>query len=243
MKKGFTDYLLQEQADIVCVQEAKITEDAVPKLDIPYAHQYWHSASKKGYSGTGILSHTQPLTYTTEFTGEHPHPQEGRVQTAEFTHFYLVNVYVPNSKRELARLPYRQNEWDPDLRLHLQRLAQTKPVIACGDFNVAHQEIDLARPKNNRRNAGFTDEERSGFTRLLDAGFIDTFRSLHPDKPAQYSWWSYRANARANNVGWRIDYVLASNDLQPKLKDAFIRCETFGSDHCPVGVVFALNNP
>lgn len=241
MKKGFTDYLEQEKADIVCLQESKITESEVPKLDIPYPCQYWHSADKKGYSGTGLLTHTEPLSYTTQFKGKAEHPQEGRVQTAEFESFYLVNVYVPNSKRELLRLPYRQNEWDPDFRNYLKKLAKKKPVIACGDFNVAHEEIDIARPKNNRRNAGFTDEERNEFTKLLNAGFIDTFRHQHPDEADHYTWWSYRANARANNIGWRIDYFIISNSLEGQLKQAFIRPEVLGSDHCPIGIEFTVS--
>ena len=239
MQKGLVDYLRQEQADIVCLQETKITSEQADQLDIPYPHRFWHAADRKGYSSTGLLSRIQPLNYTTAFKGRHKHPDEGRVQTAEFEHFFLVNVYVPNSQRELARLPYRHQHWDSDFKAYLQHLNRQKPVIACGDFNVAHQEIDLARPKSNRRNPGFTDEEREGFSAILSSGFIDTFRHLHPKAIDQYSWWSYRANARAKNIGWRIDYVLISKTLQPQLKEAFIRPAVTGSDHCPVGIVIA----
>ena len=240
IKKGFLDYLEQEQADIVCLQECKILEKQVPQESIPYSHQYWNAAERKGYSGTGLLTQHVPLQYTTAFDSDADHPDEGRVQTAEFADFYLVNVYVPNAQRELARLAYRTEQWDRDFRGYLNALSQSKPVICCGDFNVAHQPIDLARPKANGRNPGFTDEERQEFSFLLETGFIDTFRKLHPDQPDNYTWWSYRSNARANNVGWRIDYVLISRQLEPRLKTAFIRPEIMGSDHCPIGVSIEL---
>lgn len=236
LKKGFTDFLHKRQADVVCLQEIKVDADQVPQLEIPYPYQYYHSAAKKGYSGTAILSRIKPLRVTTGMTGKHPHPDEGRIQTAEFEDFYLVNVYVPNSQDGLRRLDYRTQQFDPDFRAYLQTLAKHKPVIACGDFNVAHQEIDIARPKENRRNAGFTDEERLEFTRLLEAGFIDTFRTLHPDARDAYSWWSYRAGARERNIGWRIDYFIASTSLREHITDAFILPDVPGSDHCPVGI-------
>ena len=234
LKKGFGDYIDLHAPDIVCLQETKISDADVPHLEFPYPHQFWQSAEKKGYSGTAILSRFAPEQVTTGLPDAPGHPQEGRVQTADFGDFFLVNVYVPNSKRELLRLPYRQLEFDPDFRAHLTALAAQKPTFVCGDFNVAHQEIDLANPKSNRRNAGFTDEERENFTALLEAGFIDTFRHFYPEQTAAYSWWSYRAGARARNIGWRIDYFLASQGAAGWLTDAGILSEIPGSDHCPV---------
>ncbi len=236
MKKGFTDFLHDRQPDIVCLQEIKAEADQIPQLEIPYPYQYYHSAEKKGYSGTAIFSRIQPLRVTGDMVGKHQHPAEGRIQTAEFEAFYLVNVYVPNSQDGLRRLDYRTRRFDPDFRAHLQQLAQHKPVVVCGDFNVAHQEIDIARPKENRQTAGFTDEERAEFTRLLESGLIDTFRTLNPEARHAYSWWSYRGGARERNVGWRIDYFLASPSLREQITDAFILPQVHGSDHCPVGI-------
>lgn len=236
MKKGFVDFLTSQDADIVCLQETKAQEEQIPKLEIPYPYQYYHSAEKKGYSSTAILSKVEAIAVDTSFPDTDKHPQEGRVQAAEFEDYYLVNVYVPNSKDGLLRLDYRTQQFDTDFRVFLSNLAKDKPVAVCGDFNVAHKEIDIARPKANRRSAGFTDEERESFTQHLDSGLIDTFREIHPDALEQYTWWSFRGGARARNVGWRIDYWLISTALQPKLKDAFILDQVMGSDHCPVGI-------
>lgn len=238
LRKGsLQDFFATQNADIVCLQETKIQEHQVPKLEIPFPHQFYHSAEKPGYSSTAILSKVAPIAVSTDFPPVTSHPQEGRVQAAEFDSFYLVNVYVPNSQNELRRLPYRTEIFDREFRVFLQRLAKTKPVVVCGDFNVAHQEIDIARPKDNRRNAGFTDEERAEFTDHLGAGFLDSFRHLHPDTRDIYSWWSMRGGARERNVGWRIDYFLISESLGPRLEEAFIMPEVMGSDHCPVGIV------
>jgi len=236
IKKGFLDFLAEHNPDILCLQEIKCDEDSAPKLEIPYHAQYYHSAEKKGYSGTAILSHHKAEAVCTAWPDLTEHPQEGRVQVADFGKFYLVNVYVPNSQNELRRLGYRTGEFDPAFRQHLNELAETKPVVVCGDFNVAHEEIDLARPKANRKNAGFTDEERAEFTKHLDSGLIDTFRLKYPNMPEQYTWWSYRAGARGKNIGWRIDYFLISKDLEPQLAEAFILPEVMGSDHCPIGI-------
>jgi exodeoxyribonuclease-3 len=236
LRKGFLQFVEERGPDVLCLQETKIPTKEAEKLTLPYAHQYWHEAMKAGYSGTAILSHHAPKQVLRDFPGKHNHPPEGRLLAAEFAGFWQVNVYVPNSRRELVRLPYRQQEWDPKLRGFLRELAQDKPVVVCGDFNVAHAEIDLANPGPNRRNAGFTDEERAGFTELLGGEFVDVFRERHPGEPGHYSWWTYRMNARARNIGWRIDYFLVSKMLQPKVQEAFIWPEVAGSDHCPVGV-------
>tara|TARA_B100001248_G_scaffold241598_1_gene208374 strand:+ start:46914 stop:47672 length:759 start_codon:yes stop_codon:yes gene_type:complete len=235
LKKGFHDFLEIQDPDILCLQEIKISEDLIPRFELPYPHAYFNCAEKKGYSGTAILSKEEPLKVSFDITPA-CHQTEGRVITAEYQDFFLVNVYTPNSQSELKRLTYREQQWDPDFRSHVQELALTKPVIICGDLNVAHQEIDLANPKTNRNSAGFTDEERHGLSQLLDAGFADIFREHHPDEPEHYSWWSYRANARERNVGWRIDYVLVSSNIQAKVTNAFILPEVHGSDHAPVGV-------
>ena len=236
LKKDALQKVFDLRADILCLQETKACADTIPELELmAYPYRYFHHAEKKGYSGTAILSKIEPIEVRTDFPGER-HPQEGRVQTAEFEGFYLVNVYVPNSKRELLRLPYRDKEWDPEFREYLKGLAKKKEVIVCGDLNVAHEEIDIANPKGNRKNAGFTDEERRNFGALLDAGFIDTFRYFHPGEKDRYSWWSYRTRAREKNVGWRIDYFLASEGLKGKLKDAEIYDKIEGSDHAPVGL-------
>lgn len=237
MKKGFVDFLNTQKADVICLQETKIQEDQVPKLEIPYPYQYYHSAEKRGYSSTAILSHIQPIAVDTSFPSTRKHPQEGRVQAAEFEDYYLVNVYVPNSQDGLRRLDYRTQQFDTDFRKFLKKLAKHKSVAVCGDFNVAHQEIDIARPKANRRNAGFTDEERESFTRHLKSDLIDTFRELYPDAKDRYTWWSLRGGARSRNVGWRIDYWLISASLKPRLEDAFILDQVHGSDHCPVGII------
>ena len=233
LKKGFLDFLEAEDPDILCLQEIKADEAVMASLEFPYPYVYSYSAEKKGYSGTAMLSKLPALEVTKGM--ENPaYNTEGRVLNCRFEGFTLVNVYTPNSKDGLLRLPYRENEWDPEFRKHLLELEKTQPVISCGDFNVAHQEIDIARPDSNHRNAGFTDEEREGFTRLLGSGYIDTFRHFYPDVRDAYSWWSFRMNARARNVGWRIDYFIASEKLKANLRDAKILQSVMGSDHCPV---------
>ncbi|MGA2051781.1 MAG: exodeoxyribonuclease III [Opitutales bacterium] len=234
--KGFLRFAEERQPEVLCLQETKIPTAQAEKLVLPFAHQYWAEAAKPGYSGVAILSAKKPAQVLTDFPRPHRHPPEGRLLAAEFETFWLVNVYVPNSRRELVRLPYRQQEWDPALREFLRDLAREKPVVVCGDFNVAHEEIDLANPASNRRNAGFTDEERAGFSALLGANFVDIFRQRHPGEPGHYSWWTYRMNARARNIGWRIDYFLVSTPLVKQVSEAFIWAEVPGSDHCPVGV-------
>ena len=229
--KGFVDYVTREAPDILCLQETKLQpEQAV--FDLPGYHRYFHSADKKGYSGTAVLTRQEPLSVQYDF-GDDIHRHEGRLITAEYPGFYLVCCYTPNSQDGLRRLDYRMQGED-DLRQYLLELDQKKPVVYCGDLNVAHQEIDLKNPQSNRRNAGFSDEERWKMTELLSSGFVDTFRHLHPDTTGVYSWWSYRFNARANNAGWRIDYFLVSRRLQDRILAAEIRTEVTGSDHCPV---------
>lgn len=231
MKKNFFEFLEEEAPDILCLQETKMQEGQAEVLTDGYS-QYWCSAVRKGYSGTLVISKKEPISVAYGI-GIQEHDQEGRVITAEYEKFYLVNVYVPNSKEELKRLDYRM-VWEDEFRKYVKELEKTKPVIICGDLNVAHKEIDLKNPKSNRRHAGFTDEERGKLTELLDAGFIDTFRYFYPDKEQTYSWWSYRFNARKNNSGWRIDYFLTSEALAANLKDAKILDQVLGSDHCPV---------
>lgn len=231
MNKGFMDYLNQEDPDIICLQEIKLSEGQLA-LDLENYYEYYNYAEKKGYSGTAIFTKTEPLNVNYGI-GIEEHDKEGRVITAEYDDFFLVTCYTPNSKRELLRLDYRQ-EWEDDFRNYLLELNKTKPVVLCGDLNVAHKEIDLKNPKSNRKNAGFTDEERSKFQELLDAGFIDTFRYFYPDIPDMYTWWSYITKARDRNVGWRIDYFVVSKDFEDKLLDASIHMEQLGSDHCPV---------
>ena len=229
--KGFLDYVAQESPDILCLQETKLQpEQAV--FDLPGYHRFFNSADKKGYSGTAILTRTEPLSVTYDFGGDE-HRHEGRIITAEFPQFYLVCCYTPNSQDGLKRLDYRMR-WEDDLRDYLRELDQTKPVVYCGDLNVAHREIDLKNPKTNRQNPGFSDEEREKMTRLLEAGFVDTFRYINGDVTDRYSWWSYRFHAREKNVGWRIDYFIVSLRLADKVKAADIRSEIYGSDHCPV---------
>ena len=229
--KGFVDIFNELDADIFCLQETKLQAGQI-ELDLPGYEQYWNYAERKGYSGTAVFTRIHPLSAAYGM-GIAEHDMEGRIITLEYDKFYLVNVYTPNSKDGLARLPYRM-EWEDDFRAYLKGLEKTKPVVLCGDLNVAHQEIDLKNPKTNRKNAGFSDEERAKMTELLEAGFIDTFRYFYPDKTGEYSWWSYRFNARKNNAGWRIDYFIVSDALKDQLESASIHQEIFGSDHCPV---------
>ena len=231
VNKGFLDFFKEIDADIFCIQESKLQEGQI-QLELEGYHQYWNYAVKKGYSGTAIFTKAEPLSVTYGI-GKEEHDQEGRVITLEFSEFYMVTVYTPNSQNELARLPYRM-EWERDFLAYLKELETRKPVVFCGDLNVAHQEIDLKNPKTNRKNAGFTDEEREKFSQLLDAGFIDTFRYLYPEQEQIYSWWSYRFKAREKNAGWRIDYFCVSEALKDRLEDAKIHTEIMGSDHCPV---------
>jgi exodeoxyribonuclease-3 len=233
MKKNFLEYLDTEKPDILCLQETKCTQEDVEQLWPVHYTTYWNSAQKKGYSGTAIFTKERPIKVTPHL-GIDDHDKEGRVITAEYAGFFLVNVYTPNSKRELERLPYRQ-VWDKDFLGHLKKLEKKKPVICCGDLNVAHTETDLANPKANVRNHGFTIEERNGFTAFVNAGFVDTFREFEKGG-GHYSWWSPMGGARGRNVGWRLDYFLVSHALRPKLKEAFIRPKVLGSDHCPVGI-------
>ena len=231
LKKGFMEYFEAQDADIFCLQETKCSAGQV-ELDLKGYHQYWNYAVKKGYSGTAIFTKKEPISVSYGL-GIEEHDQEGRVITLEFKDFYMVTVYTPNSKNELERLDYRM-VWEDEFRSYLAKLNEAKPVVVCGDMNVAHEEIDLKNPKTNRRNAGFTDEERGKFTELLDAGFIDTFRYFYPDQEGIYSWWSYRFSARAKNAGWRIDYFCVSECLKDRLADAKILTEVMGSDHCPI---------
>lgn len=231
MKKGFMDYLNQEDPDIICLQEIKLSEGQLA-LDLENYHEYYNYAEKKGYSGTAIFSKIEPISVTYGI-GIEEHDKEGRVITCEYDDFYLVTCYTPNSKRGLLRLDYRQ-VWEDAFRNYLLELNKSKSVVLCGDLNVAHKEIDLANPQSNRKNAGFTDEERGKFQELLDAGFIDTFRYFYPEIPDMYTWWSYISKARERNVGWRIDYFVVSKDFENKLLDASIHMEQLGSDHCPV---------
>lgn len=236
LTKGFLDYVAQENPDIICLQETKLQpEQAVFELEGYY--RYFHSAEKKGYSGTAVLTKEEPLSVTYDF-GDEIHRHEGRIITAEYPEFWLVCCYTPNSQDGLKRLEYRL-QWEDDLREYLQQLDAVKPVVYCGDLNVAHQEIDLKNPKTNRMNPGFTDQEREKMTRLLSCGFVDSFRYLRPDAEGAYSWWSYRYNARKNNAGWRIDYFITSQRLAARIAAAEIRSEVYGSDHCPV--VLELN--
>ena len=229
--KGFLEYLKETEADIFCIQESKLQEGQVD-LELPGYHQYWNYAEKKGYSGTAMFTKEEPIAVTYGL-GIEEHDHEGRVITAEFPEYYVVTCYTPNSQDGLKRLDYRM-QWEDAFRAYLKALETKKPVIFCGDLNVAHQEIDLKNPKTNRKNAGFSDEERAKFTELLEAGFVDTFRYFYPDQEGIYSWWSYRFSARAKNAGWRIDYFCVSESLKDRLVDAKIHTEVMGSDHCPV---------
>ena len=235
--KGFKDFFDKVDADIFCLQETKMQEEQIDdkiKEIFKQYNCYWNSAEKKGYSGTAIFSKKKPIDVKYGI-GIEEHDKEGRVITLEFDKFYMVNCYTPNSKRELERLEYRQI-WEDEFRKYLLKLNETKPVILCGDLNVAHKEIDLKNPKTNRRNAGFTDEERNKMTELLEAGFTDSFRYLYPDKAEMYSWWSYMFKAREKNAGWRIDYFIVSKSIEEKIKESYIFTEVMGSDHCPVGL-------
>lgn len=233
LKRNFLEYLDSEKPDVLCLQETKCRPDDVEQLWSASYKTYWNSAEKKGYSGTCVFTKKRPINVVNGI-GVPKHDLEGRVITAEFSDYFLVNVYVPNSQRELARLPYRQ-QWDRDFRRYLRSLDKKKPVVFCGDLNVAHTEIDLKNPKANVNNHGFTPEERAGFSALVKAGFVDSFREFE-SAGGHYTWWSYMSGARARNVGWRIDYFLISARLRPRLKEAFIRPEVLGSDHCPVGI-------
>lgn len=232
--KGFEDSFKELDADIVCLQETKLQEGQVDLKPEGY-YDYWNYAEKKGYSGTAVFTKEEPVSVSYGL-GIEEHDKEGRVITLEFDNFYLVNVYTPNSKRELLRLDYRMT-WEDDFRKYLLKLDEEKPVVICGDLNVAHKEIDLKNPKTNRKNAGFTDEERSKMTELIEAGFIDTYRYFYPDREEAYTWWSNFAKARERNVGWRIDYFITSKRFENELQDALIYPEIYGSDHCPVGII------
>lgn len=231
MTKGFQDFFREIDSDFFCLQEIKLSEGQIEFAPEGY-YSYWNYAEKKGYSGTAIFTKKEPVSVTYGI-GIDVHDHEGRVITLEYPDYYMITVYTPNSQNELARLDYRM-QWEDDFREYLTELRKDKPVIVCGDMNVAHNEIDLKNPKTNRRNAGFTDEEREKMTELLQAGFVDTFRYFYPDKEQIYSWWSYRFKAREKNAGWRIDYFLVSEDIKDKLVDAKIHTEIYGSDHCPV---------
>lgn len=235
--KGFADAFNRLEADFFCLQETKMQEG---QLDVQFEgyQSYWNYAEKKGYSGTAIFSKVKPLSVTYGL-GIEEHDHEGRVITLELESYYLITVYTPNSQEELRRLDYRM-KWDDDFRAYLKKLEEKKPVIVCGDLNVAHKEIDLKNPKTNRKNAGFTDEERAKFTTLLESGFTDTFRYFYPEQEGIYSWWSYRFKAREKNAGWRIDYFLTSDSLKDKLRGAQIHTDTLGSDHCPVELTIEL---
>lgn len=232
LNKGFEEFFKNEDADFFCIQETKMQPDQADFKPDGY-YQYWYSAEKKGYSGTAIFAKHEPISVWYGLDID-KHDHEGRAITLEYDNFYLLCVYTPNSQRELARLDYRQ-EWEDDLREYIKSLDSTKPVIYCGDLNVAHEEIDLKNPKTNHHSAGFTDEERNKFTELLNSGFRDTFRTLYPEK-VEYSWWSYMFHAREKNVGWRIDYFVVSDRIMPKVKDSKIYTQIMGSDHCPVGI-------
>lgn len=235
VNKGFKEFFKEIDADIFCIQETKMQEAQLDEniLEIFEGYNaYWNSAEKKGYSGTAIFTKQNPLNVTYGI-GKEEHDKEGRVITLEFEKFYMVNIYTPNSKRELERLDYRQL-WEDEIRAYLLKLKENKPVVMCGDLNVAHTEIDLKNPKTNRKNAGFTDEERAKMTELLNAGFVDTFRYKYPEVEGKYSWWSYMFHAREKNAGWRIDYFIVSENLKDKIEDAKILDDIYGSDHCPV---------
>lgn len=237
MQKGFMDFFNEADADIFCIQESKLQEGQID-LELPGYCQYWNYAEKKGYSGTAIFTKKEPLSAAYGI-GMEEHDKEGRVITLEYDNFYMVTCYTPNSQNELARLPYRM-KWEEDFLAYLKKLDEKKPVILCGDLNVAHEEIDLKNPKTNRKNAGFSDEERAKMTELLASGFTDTFRYFYPDLEQVYSWWSYRFKAREKNAGWRIDYFITSKRLDGQLEDAKIHTTVLGSDHCPVELTLDL---
>lgn len=229
--KGFLDFCADADADVICLQETKMQPEQAA-FDLPGYERYWNSADKKGYSGTAVFTRIKPLNVTYDF-GDDIHRHEGRIITAEFEKFYLICCYTPNAQDGLKRIDYRM-QWEDDLRAYLMELDKVKPVVYCGDLNVAHEEIDLKNPKSNRGNAGFSDEERGKMTELLSSGFTDSFRALYPDLTGAYSWWSYRFHARENNAGWRIDYFIVSDRLRDAITAAGIRSDVFGSDHCPV---------
>jgi exodeoxyribonuclease III len=231
VRKGFLDYFYKVNADIFCLQETKLQEGQIT-LDLKDYHQFWNYAEKKGYSGTAIFSKKKPLSVRYGIGNKDSEP-EGRVITLEFNKFFLVNIYTPNSKRDLSRIDYRL-KWEDEIRNYLQELDSFKPVIYCGDLNVAHNEIDLKNSKSNRGNSGFTDEERGKMTCLLESGFVDSYRSLYPEKDDKYTWWSYMSNVRERNIGWRIDYFIVSKRIEELMNDVEIHCEILGSDHCPV---------
>ena len=234
LNKGFLDFFHSVDADVVCLQETKLQPHQI-ELELPGYELYWNSAEKKGYSGTAVFTRIKPLSVTCGI-GIPEHDTEGRVITVEYEDFFLVCCYTPNSQNELARIDYRM-QWEDDFRAYLMALDEKKPVVLCGDLNVAHEEIDLKNPKSNRGNAGFSDQERGKMTELLSSGFADSFRSLYPDKEGAYTWWSYRFNARKNNAGWRIDYFILSDRLLPRVEDQVIRSDVTGSDHCPVELI------
>lgn len=236
VQKGFLDFFNEIDADVFCIQETKLQAGQI-ELALPGYFQYWNYAEKKGYSGTAVFTKEEPISVTYGL-GIEEHDKEGRVITLELADFYIVTVYTPNSQDELKRLAYRM-EWEDAFRAYLKKLEEHKPVVVCGDMNVAHKEIDLKNPKTNRRNAGFSDEERGKFTELLEAGFIDTYRYFYPDAEGMYSWWSYRFRAREKNAGWRIDYFCVSKALKDRLLDARIHTQVMGSDHCPVELVIS----
>lgn len=231
MGKGFLDFIKEENPDFICIQETKMQEGQA-EVPLEGYHQFWNSAEKKGYSGTAVFAKDRPLSVMYDIDAE-GHDKEGRAITLEFDDFFLMTEYTPNAQDKLARIDYRL-EWEDARREYIKKLDSKKPVILCGDLNVAHQEIDLKNPKTNRGNAGFSDEEREAFGKLLNEGFVDTYRYLNPDKTGEYTWWSYRFNARANNAGWRIDYFIVSDRIKDKVKAVEQRSDIFGSDHCPV---------
>ncbi len=237
MGKGFLDFFNAQDADIFCIQETKLQPEQI-QLELPGYHQFWNSAEKKGYSGTAIFCKQQPLSVSYDLH-DPAHTGEGRAITLEFPAFYMLNLYVPNAQRELKRLDYRM-QWEDALRAYVALLNAQKPVILCGDLNVAHNEIDLKNPKTNRGNAGFSDEEREKMTQLLHSGMVDTFRMLYPDREGAYTWWSYMFKARQNNAGWRIDYFLVSELLKARVQDSVIYSDVLGSDHCPIGLFIDL---
>ncbi|AGX04320.1 MULTISPECIES: exodeoxyribonuclease III [Bacillaceae] len=237
VKKGFLDFFMEENADIFCIQESKLQEGQI-ELNLDGYHQYWNYAEKKGYSGTAVFTKEKPLYVSYGIAGRETEP-EGRSLTLEFENFYLLNVYTPNSKRDLARLPYRL-EWEDEIREYILELEQKKPVILCGDLNVAHLDIDLKNARSNRGNSGFTDEERGKMTSLLSEGFVDSFRYLYPEQEGAYTWWSYMAKVRERNIGWRIDYFIVSDKLKEHILDSKIYCDIMGSDHCPIMLEMAL---
>ena len=237
INKGFLDFFKERMADIFCIQETKMQQGQA-EINLPNYKQYWNSANKKGYSGTAIFTKIEPISVSYDINADE-HSQEGRVITLGFKDFYIVNCYTPNSKRGLTRLDYRM-KWEDDFRKYLLMLDKKKPVVLCGDLNVAHNEIDLKNPASNHKNAGFSDEERSKMTQLLSSGFIDTFRYLYPSRKSAYTWWSYMFNARANNAGWRIDYFIVSDKLKEKVKDSIIHGKIMGSDHCPIELILEV---